>query len=102
MAQLSMALAQHGGTFLTLTNQLDHETENLADLRLRFKEARVESIQDLPHKFIVDQAYASEKKAYPKKSVIVMASTASAFLFTLIMLIIIDSLKERAVATRKD
>ena len=102
MAQLSMALAQYGGTFLTLTNQLDHETENLADLRLRYKEARVESIQELPHKFIVDSAYASEKKAYPKKSVIVLASTASAFLFTLILLIIIDSLKERAVATRKD
>lgn len=102
MAQLARALAENGGTFITLTSQLDHETENLADLRMRFQEARVESVQELPHKFIVDSAYASEKKAYPKKAIIVLVSTASAFLFTLILLVIIDSLKERTTATRKD
>lgn len=102
MVQLTNALAEHGGTFITLTNHLDHETERLADLRQRYQEARVESIQELPHKFIVDRAYASEKKAYPKRSVIVMVSTASAFLFTLILLIIIDSLKQHAVMTREE
>lgn len=102
MVQLTNALAEHGGTFITLTNHLDHETERLADLRQRYQEARVESIQELPHKFIVDRAYASEKKAYPKRSVIVMVSTASAFLFTLILLIIIDSLKKHAVMTREE
>jgi len=102
MVQLTNALAEHGGTFITLTNHLDHETERLADLRQRYQEARVESIQELPHKFIVDRAYASEKKAYPKRSVIVMVSTASAFLFTLILLIITDSLKQHAVMTREE
>jgi uncharacterized protein involved in exopolysaccharide biosynthesis len=102
MAQLAKALADNGGIFLTLTTQLDHETENLADMRQRFQEARVESTQELPHKFIVDSAYPSEKKAYPKRSVIVMVSTASAFLFALILLIIIDSLKDRAIAIKED
>lgn len=102
MAQLAKALADNGGVFLTLTTQLDHETENLADMRQRFQEARVESTQELPHKFIVDSAYPSEKKAYPKRSVIVMVSTASAFLFALILLIIIDSLKDRAIAIKED
>jgi len=102
MAYLTRALAEHGGTFLTLTNHLDHETERLADLRQRFQEARVESVQELPHKFIVDRAYASEKKAYPKRSVIVMISTAAAFLFTLILLIIIDGLKEHSATRRED
>ncbi len=102
MAQVARALAENGGIFVTLTTQLDHETERLSDLRERFQEARVESVQELPHKFIVDRAYPSEKKAYPKKSIIVLVSTASAFLFTLIFLIIIDSLKERASAIRED
>jgi len=102
MAYLTRALAQHGGTFVTLTNQLDHETERLADLRQRYQEARVEVEQELPHKFIVDQAYASEKKAYPKRSMIVMVSTAATFLFTLILLIIVDSIRERAVLNRED
>ena len=99
---IARALAAHGGTFITLTNHLDHETERLADLRQRFQEARVEAEQELPHKFIVDRAYASEKKAYPKRSVIVIASTAAVFLFTLILLVVIDSLKERTVMTRED
>lgn len=102
VAQLTREFARHGGTFITLTSQLDHETENLSDLQLRFQEARVETVQELPYKFIVDQAYASEKKAYPKRSVIVLVSTASAFLFTLIMLIIIDSFRERAATLREE
>ena len=102
LVQISTALAQHGGTFLTLTNYLDHETERLADLRQRYQEARVEANQRLPYKFIIDRAYASEKKAYPKRSVIVMVSTASAFLFTLILLIVIDSLQQRAFAIKED
>lgn len=102
LAFLTRALAAHGGTFITLTNHLDHETERLADLRQRYQEARVEAEQELPHKFIVDRAYASEKKAYPKRSVIVMVSTAAAFLFTLILLVIIDSLKERTVMKQED
>jgi uncharacterized protein involved in exopolysaccharide biosynthesis len=102
LAYLTRALAAHGGTFITLTNHLDHETERLADLRQRYQEARVEAEQELPHKFIVDRAYASEKKAYPKRSVIVMISTAAAFLFTLILLVVIDSLKQRTVMSRED
>lgn len=100
--QMLNALARHGGPFITLTNRLDHETERLADLRQRYQEARVEKVQDLPHKFIVDRAYASEKKAYPKKSIIVMVSTASAFLLTLILLIISDSIRERNLLNREE
>ena len=102
LAQISSALARHGGTFLTLTNYLDHETERLADLRQRYQEAGVEANQRLPHKFIIDRAHASEKKAHPKRSIIVLASTVSAFLFTLILLIIIDNIQQRAIATRED
>ncbi len=102
IADLGRAVAEHIGTFRTLTNQLDHETGRLADLRQRYQEARVESVQELPHKFIVDVAYPAEKKAYPKRSVIVMVSTAAGFLFTLILLIVIDSLKERVILKQED
>ncbi|MCF8224622.1 MAG: hypothetical protein K9J30_01950 [Bacteroidales bacterium] len=102
MADLTRALAAYGGSFITLTNHLDHETERLADLRQRYQEARVESIQDLPHKFIIDRAYASEKKAYPKRSVIVIVSTISSVLFGLIVLIIIDSIRQRFSIKKED
>lgn len=102
MTHLAKALSENGGTFITLTIQLDHETERLSDLRQSYQEARMESVQELPHKFIVDRAYASEKKAYPKRSIIVMVSTAASFLFALILLIIVDSLKERATVIKED
>jgi hypothetical protein len=101
-ANVLKALAEHGGIVLTMANRLDHETEELSKLRQRYKEARVESVQNLPHKFIVDRAYASEKKAYPKKSIIVIVSTASAFLLALILLIIVDSLNDRTATKKED
>ncbi|MEX0981882.1 MAG: hypothetical protein WD577_05125 [Bacteroidales bacterium] len=101
-AQLTTALAQYGGTFISLTKNVEHHTRRYTDLRQRYQEARMEANQRLPYKFIIDKAYPSEKKAYPKRSVIVMVSTASAFLFTLILLIIIDSIQQRVIATRED
>lgn len=102
MAHVARAFAENGGTFMTLTQQLDHEAERLSSLKQRYQEARVEMNQELPHKFIVNQAYPSERKAYPKRSIIVMTSTAAAFLFTLLLLIIIDSLQQRIAVTREE
>jgi uncharacterized protein involved in exopolysaccharide biosynthesis len=94
-------LSEYGGTYLALLRKLTFEMERLADLRQRFKEARVEMDQNLPYKFIIDSAHPAEKKAYPKKSIIVIISTLSAFLLTLILLIINDSIRER-MASRQE
>jgi len=102
LAKAIQVLAQYGGKYIALTDNLEFETERLTDLRQRYQEARVEAEQDLSYKFVVDQAYASEKKAYPKKSIIVMMSTAGAFLLTLILLIITDSIKERIAVKREE
>ena len=101
-AQLTTALAQYGGPFISLTKDVEHHTRRYAFLKQRYQEARMEVNQRLSYKFIVDKAYPSEKKAYPKRSIIVLVSTASAFLFTLIMLIIIDSIQHRTIAKRDD
>ncbi len=101
-AQLTTALAQYGGTFISLTKNVEHHTRRYTDLRQRYQEARMEANQRLPHKFIIDKAYPSEKKAYPRRSIIVLVSTASAFLFTLILLIIIDGIQQRAIAIKED
>jgi uncharacterized protein involved in exopolysaccharide biosynthesis len=71
------------------------ESELVSELSLRFKEARLEAEQNLSHKFVVERAYPSEKKAYPKKSLIVIVSTLASLLFALIVLIILDNIKSR-------
>ena len=49
----------------------------------------------MAHKFVVERAIAPEKKAYPNKSLIVIASTFASLLFALIVLILIDNVKAR-------
>ena len=64
-------------------------------LNMRLREAMIEAEQVMAHKFIVEQAFVPEKKAYPNKSLIVIASTFASLLFALIVLILMDKLKAR-------
>jgi uncharacterized protein involved in exopolysaccharide biosynthesis len=88
-------ISKYGGAYISLGYQQEYETERLSRIKQRYAEAKLEVEQTLPHKFIVDSAYKAEKKAYPKKSIIVIVSTISAFLMGLITLIILDNLKHK-------
>ncbi len=88
-------MSEYGGSYDVLQNLLIYQTSALSRLKLRYLEAKVESENTLTHKFVVDKAVKAEKKAYPKKSIIVIFSTLSAFLFGLILLIISDNLKKK-------
>ncbi len=89
------AISENGALYITMMNLVRYETAMVSDLSLKYKEARLEVEQNLPHKFVVEQAYPSEKKAYPKKSLIVIVSTFASLLFALIVLIVIDSVRAR-------
>lgn len=92
---LIKALSENGALYLTMISLVRSETQMVSELSLRYKEARLEAEQNLSHKFVVEQAYPSEKKAYPKKSLIVIVSTLASLLFALIVLIIIDNIRTR-------
>jgi uncharacterized protein involved in exopolysaccharide biosynthesis len=94
-SNLVKAIAENGGLYISMMNSVRYETALVTDLSLKYKEARLEAEQNLPHKFVVEQAYPSEKKAYPRKSLIVIVSTFSTLLFALIVLIIIDNVRSR-------
>jgi tyrosine-protein kinase Etk/Wzc len=92
---LLRAISENGVLYIAMMNRVRYETALVTDLSMKFKEARLEVEQNLPHKFVVEQAYPSEKKAYPKKSLIVIVSTFSSLLFALIVLIVIDNIRAR-------
>lgn len=83
-------LSKYGGKYLSLVQQMEYEREKLSDLRKVYAEARVNAETTIDQKFIVNDAYPSEKAAYPIRWLIVVASTIATFLFTLIVLILID------------
>jgi uncharacterized protein involved in exopolysaccharide biosynthesis len=94
-SNLIKAISENGAHYITMMNMLRYETGLVSDLNLKYKEARLEAEQNLPHKFVVEAAYPSEKKAYPNKSLIVIVSTFAALLFALIVLIVIDNVRDR-------
>ena len=99
---LIKAFAADGAGLLAQHFQVKTEISMVSAMRIRFMEARIEAQQDLPYKYVVDKAFPAEKKAYPKKSLIVVVATFSALLFALIVLIVIDNIKERVTARNKE
>lgn len=88
-------LSEYGGNFLAVKRILEKQTEYLSNLQANYAQAKINKEQKLPQIFIVDRAYAAEKKAKPKRSIIVIVSTISAFFLGLLTLLVIDSVKKR-------
>ncbi len=88
-------ISGYSGTYFSLMNRLNTESDLRASLKIRMIEAQIETNSTLSHRFLVDKAQVAEKKSYPKKSLIVVISTLSAFLITLLFLIVNDNLHRR-------
>lgn len=83
-------IGKYGGKYLSLVQQMEYEREKLSDLRKVYTEARVNAESTIDQTFIVNSAYPSEKATYPIRWLIVITSTIGTFLFTMILLILID------------
>ena len=88
-------LGKYGGNYLFLKKFLEDESRRLSLLKDKYTRAKVDTEQSLPHTFIVDKADKAEKKAYPKKSLIVLLSVFSSLLFGIFGLIFIDTFKNQ-------
>lgn len=91
-------LSEFGGSYVAIRDHLQQEAQRLSRMKQRYQEAELEASQNLPHIFIVDSAFKAEKKAYPKKSIIVIISTLAAFLLTLISLIVVENIRKKVKA----
>jgi capsular polysaccharide biosynthesis protein len=86
-------LAKYGSAFNTLMKQHEDEIKQLDFLKTKLSEARVDAYNDLPHKYIVNQAQVSEKKSYPVRWLIVVFSTISTFTFIVFFLLMVERFK---------
>ena len=92
---LVLAITENWARYQMMTDQVRNAAGIEVALGQRFMEARMEAEQVMAHKFVVERAIVPEKKAYPNKSLIVIASTFASLLFALIVLILIDNVKAR-------
>lgn len=88
-AQLD-TLAKYGAAYVSLRDFLEFESENLSALNQKYKEAKVDAEQTLSHYFVVNKAQVPDKKAKPKRTIIVGITTLATFIFTFIVLVFIE------------
>lgn len=89
-------LAKYGSAYKSMTENLEFLRERQVLLKGKRDEAKVDATQDGTWKFVVNRAVPSEKKAYPKRSLIVLVSTLSALLLTVLAIIAVENWKKYA------
>lgn len=82
-----------GAAALRTWSALETETEYLGLIRGRYLEALALSQQTMPYTLVVDRAVVAEKKVFPRRSLIVMASTVSVLILLALILFVIEGVK---------
>jgi len=86
-------LSKYGTTYVNLETNLKEAYEKLNVLRKRYDLMKIDVDSNIPVMRVVDYASAADKKSFPIRWLIVAMSTLSAFVFTFIMLLIIENFK---------
>lgn len=87
---------KYGGVYTELDWRSKWEYERNSLLKAKLGAARVNLESTMTNVFIVDNATKSERKHSPKRSIIVVISTLSAFALSLLLLLVIDNIKVRS------
>jgi len=85
-------LSTYGGAYVSLRELHEEQIKQLALVKAKYEEAKVDAEQILTQKFIVNHATKAEKKAYPIRWLIVVVSTISAMLFAFLLLLIVENI----------
>jgi len=83
-------LKKHGTAFDDVNAKLNNYREKFAVIKNKYDEALVNYNHVLPAKFIVEKAFVTNKSARPVKSLIVIISIVSTFIFTFLILLIAE------------
>jgi uncharacterized protein involved in exopolysaccharide biosynthesis len=80
-------LSLFGGPYVSLKLKLEEIMLQYGQLRKSYQQAKADANSKISHKFVVNRAYPSEKKAYPIRWLIVVSSTIGAFVFAIFLII---------------
>lgn len=79
---------------LGLTQLIHEKCAQLADLQTREAQTQVDMDENVSYKFLLDEAVAADKKAYPKRSIIVALGTLGAVVMCILALLLVDATKK--------
>jgi tyrosine-protein kinase Etk/Wzc len=83
-----------GALYDALADLREYRIEKLTIQEMAYEQAESDAHENFNHKFVVEDAVASDKKAKPKRMIIVLLITLSSVIFTIISLLIVERIKE--------
>ncbi|PKP39444.1 MAG: hypothetical protein CVT98_01750 [Bacteroidetes bacterium HGW-Bacteroidetes-15] len=86
-------LAQYGGDFTRYIFEIENKAKQIVFMQESLHFLKLESEGAISSQFVIDWAFESDKKAKPKKAVIVIASTLSATFFAIFLLVLIGFIR---------
>jgi len=88
-------LGEYSNEFVYFWSLYNDELNRINELRNQYLQARAELESNLPNIFILDRGQVADKKAYPKKSVIVIVATFSAFILAVLLFLFFENFLKR-------
>lgn len=89
----------YGGIYIAFYARMNVLMKRVEDLKGNLDQLRSDATQGMSHKYMVDRAYAPDKKAYPIRWLVVAVSTISTLFLLLALLVILEKIKQlKAVA----
>jgi capsular polysaccharide biosynthesis protein len=76
-------------------------SDQIAAARIQLLNAQMDYSGIMPVKFVIEKAVPSDKKSYPKKLMIGLIATIGTFLLTLMVLLLIDKIKNEIIVEEK-
>lgn len=86
-------LSTYGARYITLYEEQSYFREYQSLCRSKMMSAIADMDTEVPVKFVLENAIPADKKAYPKKSLIVVFSTLASFILAVIVLLTIEKIK---------
>ncbi|NCO55340.1 MAG: hypothetical protein COS14_04805 [Bacteroidetes bacterium CG02_land_8_20_14_3_00_31_25] len=88
-------LAKYGGAYQNFNEMVTNEAKRISLLKQKFTEAKIDAVQNIPHKFVVSKAEVPEKEYYPIRWLVVLSGVLSALMFGIIILAFAELLKKK-------
>ncbi|MEZ4937460.1 MAG: Wzz/FepE/Etk N-terminal domain-containing protein [Crocinitomicaceae bacterium] len=85
---------KYGSVYDGFKKKMDQQLEILSEMQIVYEQAETDANSKFTHKFIVELAEKADKKFYPVRWLIVVITTISVFLFTVLVLLILNKIKE--------
>lgn len=85
---------KYGARYDALADLREFRLEKLTDQEVSYEQAESDAVENFNHKFVVEYAVPSDKKAKPKRSIVVILFTFGALFLTIFYLLIAEKVKE--------